>query len=96
MAKKVCTQCTPHSEEWTLSAQLAKSNRRIFIALVLSICLSVCLIAGIVGGFIWYINQFEIVEDTVEQHTNEVDIDAQDGGDVNYIGNDGDIVNGES
>lgn len=95
MEKKVCTQCTPHSEEWTLSAQLAKSNRRMFIALVLVICFWVLSTVGIVSGFLWYLNRFEIVSD-VDTVNDTVDIDAQDGGDVNYIGNDGDIVNGES
>lgn len=41
--------------------------------------------------WVWFINQFEYASDDYS-----VDVDAGDGGNANYIGNDGDINNGTS
>lgn len=85
--KKVCNkECTHnHSEEWSLSAELAKSNKRMFIALVTVIALWFSTIIG----FVWYINQYDYTNETIT-------VDSQSSGDANYIGNDGNIYNGEN
>lgn len=83
--KKVCNkECqNTHSEEWSLSAELAKSNKRMFVILVTVIALWFATIAG----FVWYINQYEYTNETITADTNS-------SGDANYIGNDGNIYNG--
>ena len=43
--------------------------------------------AGTIVLFVWYINQYEFIS---------YDINSGDGGNANYIGNDGDIYNGTS
>lgn len=82
---KICNkECEKkHSEEWSLSAELAKSNKRMFITLITVIALWFATIAG----FVWYINQYDCVNETIT-------VDTQSGGDANYIGNDGNIYNG--
>lgn len=50
----------------------------------------IILIVALVGtniAWIWYINQYDFVTETVEMNGNE-------NGNNNYIGNDGDINNG--
>lgn len=47
----------------------------------------VALWAATIGGFIWHLNQYDFAS---------YDINSQDGGNANYIGNDGDILNGIS
>ena len=79
---KVCTECNTHSEEWSLSKELAKSNKRMFITLIVVIALWFSTIAG----FVWYLNQYDFT-------SKSVTVDSEQG-DANYIGNDGDIYNG--
>lgn len=43
--------------------------------------------AGTIGTFVWYLYQYDF---------SSYDVDSQDGGNANFIGNDGDITNGES
>ena len=44
---KTCTECgTEHSTEWSLSKELAKSNKRMFIAVVALIVSIVLIVAG--------------------------------------------------
>lgn len=83
---KTCNSCKP-SEEWSLSKELAKSNRRMFIIIVVVVCLWVASLAGTIGGFLWYLNQYDFISE-------EVSIDTVGGGNANYIGQDGDIYNG--
>ena len=61
--------------------------------LIAVIVLLAVLLVGTNAGWLWYENQFEVVEET----TTET-IVTQDNADGynNYIGNDGDIVNGET
>lgn len=81
--KKVCNkECThKHSEEWSLSTELAKSNRRMFTALVIVIALWFATIAG----FVWYINQYDYETYNVEQGGNwgNTFIDGGNQGDIN-------------
>lgn len=65
-------------------ARMERINRRLWIALILVICLFVATNAG----WIWYESQWEVVETEITQEN--------DGGYNNYIGNDGDIYNGEA
>lgn len=51
----------------------------------------IVIIISMIIGFCIYESQFETVE-TVE----EIVVDADENGIANYIGNDGDIINGES
>lgn len=86
MAKACDKKCKPEAEE-NFALQLLKdyskqAHRWFIIALVI---LGMWL--ATIGGFIWYLNQYDFsgTEIIVEQ-------DATDGGDTNYIGNDGDII----
>lgn len=82
---KTCDSCGEknRSEEWSLSAELAKNNRRLFIVILVLIFLWF----STIFGFVWYLNQYDYA-------VYDVDMDALDGGNANYIGNDGDIYNG--
>lgn len=56
---QTCDNCggkKEHSQEWSLSAELAKSNRRMFIALLVVIVLW----AATIVGFLLYLNQFDV------------------------------------
>ena len=44
------------------------------------------MISLIVGGFVWFLSQYDF---------SYYEVNSQDGGNANYIGNDGDIYNGE-
>lgn len=66
-----------------LLGELKTQNKRLATILIIVICLWFATI----GGFVWYLNQYDFSSYTV---------DSQDGGNANYIGNDGDITNGES
>ena len=55
---KTCNSCKP-SEEWSLSKELAKSNRRMFIIIIVCIALWVASLAGTIGGFLWYLNSWD-------------------------------------
>ena len=85
MAKK-CDSCKTENEEnfaLQLLKDYSKQAHRWFVAFIIVVA---CWLATI-GGFIWYLNQYDFsgTEIIVEQ-------DATDGGDTNYIGNDGDII----
>ena len=71
---------------------MARAERHIK-ALIWVIVLLIVLLVGSNGAWLWYENQFEVVEET----TTET-IVTQDNaeGYNNYIGNDGDIVNGKA
>lgn len=59
-------------------------NKRIIAILIVVLCLWF----STIGGFVWYLSQYEFTSYTV---------DSKDGGNANFIGNDGDINNyGES
>ena len=75
------------SDAWLMIAELGRQNKRMFSALIVVLILW----AGTIGGFIWYLNQYDFSAEIYD-----VQQDASDGGDVNYIGNDGDILNGEA
>ena len=71
---------------------MARAERHIK-ALIWVIVLLIVLLVGSNGAWLWYENQFEVVEETTTETT--VTQDNADGYN-NYIGNDGDIVNGKA
>ena len=56
------------------------------------IVLLIILLVATNGMWLWAWNQY----DYIETEDYSIDLDADDGGNANYIGNDGDIYNGES
>lgn len=80
-----CNNCSKGKEknrDFTLVGMLAASNRRMFIALMTALVL----LCGSWIGFFVYESQFEDVSITQENED----------GFNNFIGNDGDIYNGEA
>lgn len=75
------------SDAWLMIEELGKQNKRIFTALIVVIVLWFASI----GGFVWYLSNSEIIAEVYD-----VTQDTTDGGDANYIGNNGDIINGTS
>lgn len=65
-----------------LLRELKTQNRRLVTVLYVVLFLW----AATTGAFVWYLNQYDFTSYTV---------DSQDGGNANFIGNDGDITNGE-
>lgn len=70
------------SDAWHMIELLGKQNRRLF---VLAMALLVAWLLTI-GGFVWYLYQYDF---------ETYYVDAENGP-ANYIGNDGDIYNGNS
>jgi len=68
----------------TVAAQERHVGRLIYVMALIV----VFLMLGEAGLFIWYLNQYEVVQETVT-------VDSTDGV-ANYIGRDGDISNGQS
>lgn len=73
------------SDAWLMIKELGKQNKRIFTALVIVLCLWFATI----GGFVWYLSLWDYNYETY-------DFNTENGGDANYIGNNGDIYNGEA
>ena len=73
------------SDAWLMIKELGKQNKRLFTALVIVLCLWFATI----GGFVWYLSLYDFSAEIYD-----VTQDTSDGGDANYIGNDGDIING--
>ena len=96
--KKVCNNCEGKSVDAGEDASvpyiffhesaMARSERhikRLWIALIVAVCLIFA--SNAAWLYAWCQYDYSSEEIVVEQ-------DAQDGGNANYIGNDGDIVNG--
>lgn len=95
MAEKKCNNCgtdkAPTSVPYVVhESDMARAERHTK-ALIWVIVLLIVLLVGTNAGWLWYESQFEVVEET----TTTVTQDNADGYN-NYIGNDGDIVNGKS
>lgn len=75
----------PYIAHESAMARMERTIKRLWIALILVICLLVATNCA----WLWYENQWEVVETTEITQEN-------DGGYNNYIGNDGDIYNGEA
>jgi hypothetical protein len=95
MAEKKCNNCgtnsTPASVPYVVHESAMARAERHTKALVWVIVLLIVLLVGSNGAWLWYENQFEVVEET----TTTITQDYADGYN-NYIGNDGDIVNGKA
>lgn len=65
-----------------------RQQRRMVVIIVLLIVLLVA--SNLVWVYEW--TQY----DYVDTETEEIELDADDGGNANYIGRDGEIINGES
>ena len=95
MAEKKCNNCgtnsTPASVPYVVHESAMARAERQTKSLVWVIVLLIVLLVGSNGAWLWYENQFEVVEET----TTTITQDNADGYN-NYIGNDGDIVNGKA
>lgn len=76
---------TRFDHEGTIALMERQVERLWKIILVL-----IFLLVGTNCAWLWYESQFETVETT-----EEIFVDAEQDGVANYIGNDGDIINGE-
>ena len=97
MAEKKCNRCgtsnAPASVPYVVHESAMARAERHTKALVWVIVLLIVLLVGTNAGWLWYENQFDVVEETTTETT--VTQDNADGYN-NYIGNDGDIVNGKA
>ena len=95
MAEKKCNHCgtnsTPASVPYVVHESAMARAERHTKALIWVIVLLIVLLVGSNGAWLWYENQFKVVEET----TTTITQDNADGYN-NYIGNDGDIVNGKT
>ena len=74
----------PYIVHESAMARQERVNKRWFLAWLITFVLFIASWAG----FLWYESQWEVVETEITQEN--------DGGYNNYIGNDGDIYNGET
>lgn len=95
MAEKKCNHCgtnsTPASVPYVVHESAMARAERHTKALIWVIVLLIVLLVGSNVGWMIYEAQFEVIEET----TTTITQDNADGYN-NYIGNDGDIVNGET
>lgn len=95
MAEKKCNNCgtnkNPASVPYVVHESAIARAERHTKALICVIVLLIVLLVGSNGAWLWHENQFEVVEET----TTTITQDNADGYN-NYIGNDGDIVNGKA
>lgn len=82
--KRKQAEPVPYIVHESAMARMERTVKRLWVLLIILILLFV----GTNAAWIWYESQWEVVETTVTQ-TNE-------DGYNNYIGNDGDIYNGEA
>ena len=82
--EKTAPEAVPYIVHESAMARAERGAKRLWIVIILLIVLLV----GTNGAWLWYESQFETV-------TTEVTQENADGYN-NYIGNDGDIVNGET
>ena len=78
-------ESVPYIVHESSMARMERQVKRGWIALIVAVCLLFA--SNAVWLYAWYQYDYSSEEIIVEQ-------DAQDGGNANYIGNDGDIVNG--
>lgn len=96
MAEKKCNNCgtdkapasVPYVVHESTVARMERIIKRQWIALIVAICM----IVGCNALWLYAWMQYDYTSETYE----EVIVDSKDGGNANYIGNDGDIINGEN
>ena len=91
MAEKKCNHCGTNNAPASVPYVVHESAMAQIRRLVWAIVLLIVLLVGSNGAWLWYENQFEVVEETTTTITQDNADDYN-----NYIGNDGDIVNGET
>ena len=95
MAEKHCNHCgtdkAPASVPYVVHESAMARAERQTKSLVWVIVLLIVLLVGSNCAWLWYENQFEVVEET----TTTIEQDNENGYN-NYIGNDGDILNGKA
>ena len=80
-------ESVPYIVHESYMARMERQIKRLWIALIVAIAL----LFASSAIFTWAWMQYDYTsEETI------VDVNSDDGGNANYIGNDGDIVNGES
>ena len=77
----------PYFAHDLLRAMMERQTKRGWIALIVAVCLLFA--SNMAWLYAWM--QYDYTSEEVI-----VDVNSKDGGNANYIGNDGDIVNGES
>lgn len=96
MAEKKCNHCgtnnAPASVPYVVHESAMARAERHTKSLVWVIVLLIVLLVGSNGAWLWYENQFEVVEETTETIITQDNAEGYN----NYIGNDGDIVNGKT
>ena len=96
MAEKKCNNCgtnsTPASVPYVVHESAMARAERHTKALVWVIVLLIVLLVGSNGAWLWYENQFEVVEETITTFEDVVQEGAE--GSNNFVG--GDFVNGEA
>lgn len=96
MAEKHCNHCgtdkAPASVPYVVHESAMARAERQAKSLVWVIVLLIVLLVGTNAGWLWYESQFEVVEETTETIITQDNSDGYN----NYIGNDGDIVNGKT
>ena len=92
MAEKKCNNCGTDKNPAIVPFAVYESVMAQIRRLVWVIVLLIVLLLGSNGAWLWYENQFEVVEETTETIITQGNADGYN----NYIGNDGDIVNGEA
>lgn len=92
---KTCNNCTTDKKPTSVPYQVVEDYKMLINSTIkrlwIVILVLIFLLVGTNCAWLWYESQFETVE-TVE----EIVVDADENGIANYIGNDGDIYNGES
>lgn len=83
-SEKTSPEAVPYIVHESAMARAERGAKRLWVVIILLIVLLV----GSNGAWLWYESQFETV-------TTEITQENADGYN-NYIGNDGDIVNGET
>lgn len=95
--KKTCNNCgelkTPSTVPYQVLADFKEMHKSTVKRLWIALIVAVALIFACNGAWLYAWMQYDYVSKT---YTEEIIVeqDAKDGGNANYIGNDGDIVNG--
>ena len=93
MAEKKCNHCGTNNAPASVPFAVYESVMAQIRRLVWVIVLLIVLLVGTNAGWLIYNSQFEVVEETTTETTVTQDNVS---GYNNYIGNDGDIVNGKA
>lgn len=97
MAKKVCNNCggskTPSTVPYSVFCELKDLSNRTIKRLWILLIIAWAAVLLAVGAFTYERLKYDYVGETT---TTETIVDSTDGGTANYIGNNGDIINGEN